>query len=116
MKKVAEQGLSFAEVPPPAERGAGYLRKSDGILLEGKQVRLEFIGQHREYWPVAVLCRVLEVTRVANYKWLHRKYSKTQVKQNRFVNEIKKIHAFPRYQDDGSPRMYRELVHQGVDC
>lgn len=79
-------------------------------------MRLEFIGQHRKCWPVAVLCRVLEVTRAAYYKWRQRKPSKTQTKQKQIVNEIKRIHAFPRFQDYGSPRMHRELVQQGVDC
>jgi len=32
------------------------------------------------------------------------------------VSEIKRIHALPRHQDYGSPRMHRELVSQGIEC
>lgn len=32
------------------------------------------------------------------------------------VSEIKRIHALPRHQDYGSPRMHRELINQGVAC
>ena len=32
------------------------------------------------------------------------------------VAEIKRIHALPRHDDYGSPRMHRELIHQGVEC
>lgn len=79
-------------------------------------MRLEFIGQHRKCWPLTVLCRVLEVTPAAYYKWRQRKPSPTETKQKQIVNEIKRIHAIPRFQDYGSPRMHRELVQQGVDC
>ena len=79
-------------------------------------MRLKFIAEHRTCWPVTVLCRVLKVTRAAFYKWLGRKPSATQDKQKLIVNEIKRIHALPRRQDYGSPRLHRELVSQGVEC
>lgn len=79
-------------------------------------MRLKFVKEHRKRWPVDVLCRVLEVTRAAFYKWLGRKPSPTQEKQKLIITEIKRIHALPRHQDYGSPRMHRELVKQGVDC
>jgi len=59
---------------------------------------------------------VLEVTRAAFYKWLGRKPSATLEKQDLIVSEIKRIHALPRHQDFGSPRMHRVLVSQGVEC
>lgn len=63
-----------------------------------------------------MLCRALEVTRAGYYKWLGRKPSKTETKQKRIVNEIKRIHSFPRHQDYGSPRIHRALTRLGVDC
>lgn len=63
-----------------------------------------------------MLCRTLEVTRAAFYKWLRRKPSATQEKQKLIVSEAKRIHALPRHQDYGSPRMHRELVNQGIEC
>ncbi len=62
-----------------------------------------------------MLCRVLQVTRAAFYKWLNRNPSTTQTKQKKIVNEIKRISCLPRHQDYGSPRMHRELIHQGTD-
>lgn len=63
-----------------------------------------------------MLCRVLQVTRAAFYKWLGREPSNTQKRQKRIVNEIKRIHSLPRHQDYGSPRIHRELVQQGTNC
>jgi len=59
---------------------------------------------------------VLQVTRAPFYKWLGRKPSATQEKQDLIVSEIKRIHGLPRHQDYGSPRIYRELVNQGIGC
>ena len=72
--------------------------------------------EHRKQWPIEVLCRVLQVTRAAFYKWLTRKKSPTQEKQQVIVSEIKRIAALPRHQNYGSPRIHRELVSQGIHC
>lgn len=63
-----------------------------------------------------VLCRTLQVTRAAFYKWLKAGTSKTQTRQKQIVNEIKRIHSLPRHQDYGSPRIHRELLNQGTKC
>ena len=78
-------------------------------------MRLKFIAKHRSRWPLTVLCRVLEVTRAAFYKWLKRTPNPTQQKQQQIVKEIKQIHARPRHQDYGSPRIHQTLVKQGID-
>ena len=65
---------------------------------------------------IEVLCRVLQVTRAAFYKWLTRKKSPTQEKQQVIVSEIKRNAALPRHQNYGSPRIHRELVSQGIHC
>ena len=65
---------------------------------------------------MSVLCRVLEVTRAAFYKWLGRRPTKTEEKQKQIVHEIKRIHSLPRHQDYGSPRIHQELISQGVKC
>jgi len=79
-------------------------------------LRLKFISEHRKRWPISIMCRVLQVTRAAFYKWLSRVTSPTQQKQKQIVTEIKRIHSLPRHQDYGSPRIHRELVKQGTDC
>jgi transposase InsO family protein len=75
---------------------------------------LKFIAEHRTCWPVTVLCRVLKVTRAAFYKWLGRKPSPTETRQKQIVTEIRQIHALPRHQDYGSPRIHRQLISQGT--
>jgi len=49
-------------------------------------------------------------------KWLGRKPSATQGKQDLIVSEIKRIHGLPCHQDDGNPRLHRELVNRDIDC
>ena len=63
-----------------------------------------------------MLCRVLQVTRSAFYKWQTRTPSPTQDKRKQIVNEIQRIHTLPRHQDYGSPRLHRELVKHGTAC
>ena len=79
-------------------------------------MRLQFIAEHQHRWPIIVMCRVLEVTRAAFSKWLNRQPSATDQNQKQIVNEIKRIHALPRYRDYGSPRMHSELLAHGVAC
>ena len=79
-------------------------------------MRCAFIKEHENTWPIAVLCRVLEVTRSAFYKWMNRSTTPTQAKQMQILSEIKRVHTLPRHQDYGSPRLHRELLAQGVEC
>jgi len=67
-------------------------------------------------WPIVLMCRVLEVTRAAYYKAIHRTESETQVKQRTIVQEIRRIHALPKRDNYGSPRIHRELVKAGIHC
>ena len=59
---------------------------------------------------------MLQVTRAAFYKWLHRPPSATKQKQSSIVNEIKRIHSLLRHQDYSSLRIHRELTKQGIEC
>ena len=75
-----------------------------------------FIDQHRGQWPIAVLCRVLEVTRAAYYKFINRKTSLTETKQEEIANGIKEIRLEKHNDSYGSPRMHRELLVRGIKC
>ena len=79
-------------------------------------MRLVFIDQHRSQWPIAVLCRVLEVTRAAYYKFLKRKSSLTKTKQEEITDGIKEIRMEKHNDSYGSPRMHRELLVRGIQC
>ena len=66
-------------------------------------------------WPIAVLCRVLEVSRSGFYAWRSREPSATAVRREEWVGQVTAIHTEVkgRY---GSPRIRAELVARGVEC
>lgn len=41
----------------------GNIKKSHSVLREPKDVRFAFIRAHRDRWPIADLCRVLQVSK-----------------------------------------------------
>lgn len=48
------------------------LKKGGHLLLAPKQVRFEFIENHREAFPVTRMCSVLDVSRSGYYAWRER--------------------------------------------
>jgi len=74
-----------------------------------------FIDQHKDQWPVRLLCETLEVSPAGYYAWLQRPVSELQQRRDALVVEIRAIHAEvkARY---GSPRMQKELVARGQEC
>ena len=75
-------------------------------------MKYAFIKEHRERWPIATICRVLRVARSGYYAWLVRKPSARQMRQEKLVVRIRRVHAEHRgvY---GSPRVHRVLKAQG---
>jgi putative transposase len=78
-------------------------------------VIFSFIEQHREVWPVAVMCNTLGVSPAGFYAWLQRPKSAQQQRRDALLVEIRAVHAEVK-QRYGSPRIYKELQAQGVDC
>jgi putative transposase len=76
-------------------------------------VRFQWIDDHRESWPVDVLCRILDVSRSGYYAWRERPESKRSQRQRELVEEMKSIHQEYRKDSYGSPRMHKELVKRG---
>jgi putative transposase len=74
-----------------------------------------FIDQHKDGWPVRLLCETLEVSPAGYYAWRQRPRSEQQQRRDTLVVEIRTIHAEvkARY---GSPRIHKELVARGLDC
>ena len=75
-------------------------------------MKYAFVKDHRERWPIASICRVLQVTRSGYYAWRARKPSERQVRQERLVVKIRRVHLEHR-QVYGSPRVHRVLKGQG---
>jgi transposase InsO family protein len=78
-------------------------------------VTFHFIEEHREQWPVRVLCDALDVSPAGYYAWRDRPASARQQEQRAMLVEIRAVHAEykARY---GSPRVHAELVARGHDC
>jgi transposase InsO family protein len=74
-----------------------------------------FIDQHKDQWPVRLLCETLEVSTAGYYAWRHRPVSDQQQRRDALTVEIKAIHAAvkARY---GSPRVHAELKARGHVC
>ena len=75
-------------------------------------MRFAFIKDNRDAWPVAVQCRVLDVSRAGFYAWLDRPESARAAARRELTDAIRAAHAECRgvY---GSPRVTVELAARG---
>ncbi len=74
-----------------------------------------FIEEHRDQWPVRLLCDALDVSPAGYYAWRGRPASARQQRQDALLVEIRAIHAeFKACY--GSPRVHAELAARGQDC
>ena len=67
-----------------------------------------FIDEHKDQWPVRLLCETLEVSPAGYYAWRQRPRSAQEQRQDTLLVQIRAIHAEvkARY---GSPRIHAEL-------
>jgi transposase InsO family protein len=72
-----------------------------------------FIEAHRRKYPVTVMCRVLEVSKSGYYAWRGRPESERSRANQALVEQIRIAEKVGRG-TYGSPRVYRELVANGV--
>ncbi len=74
-----------------------------------------FIDEHRDQWPVRLLCDALGVSAAGYYAWRDRPAGARQQRHDALLVEIRAIHAEvqARY---GSPRVHAELNARGHDC
>ena len=77
-------------------------------------MRFAFIREHRGRWPVALMCRVLRVSRNGFYDYVCRPRNggKHARRREELTPKVEKIHAENR-QVYGSPRITRALQGQG---
>ena len=75
-----------------------------------------WVEERRPEYPVAVLCRVLGVSRAGYYAWRTRSPSDTARRRDQLADTIRAIHGEPHKDTYGSPRMARELTARGVAC
>lgn len=75
-------------------------------------MRFRFIEREKAEYPVAVMCRVLEVTRGGYYAWRQRPESARAQRNRALSEEIRLAHTASRC-TYGSPRVHQQLVAQG---
>lgn len=78
-------------------------------------MKYAFVDSQKEYYPVATLCRVLEVSRRGYYDWVQRPVSAQQKANRQLLSEIKRVFEETR-EVYGAPRIYKELKETGYFC
>jgi putative transposase len=75
-------------------------------------VKFSFVQDHRRLWPVAAICRVLQVSRSGFFAWRRRGPSRRRRRQEELIEKIKAAHLENR-ELYGSPRVHRALLIDG---
>jgi putative transposase len=75
-------------------------------------VKFQFIQHHREYFPVRLMCRVLDASPSGFYDWLRRPESPRAAEDRALVAKIQAVHSESR-QTYGSPRVHASLKAEG---
>jgi len=71
------------------------------------------VSEHQVYYPVATMCRVLEISTSGYYAWRQRPLSRRAREDARLRARIETIHTESRG-TYGSPRVHAELAEAGV--
>jgi putative transposase len=71
-----------------------------------------FIEDHRELYPVRLMCAVLEVSPAGYYAWRERPVSRRSAANRGLLDDIQRIHR-DNHGCYGSPRIHIELKAQG---
>jgi putative transposase len=77
-------------------------------------MRFQFIDDHREF-PTTRMCTVLDVSPSGYYVWRGRPPSKREMANRELCKKIETVYN-DSHETYGSPRIYRDLKKQGVDC
>ncbi|MCB0706412.1 MAG: IS3 family transposase, partial [Saprospiraceae bacterium] len=92
----------------------GNLKKGYRHLLQDRREIYKFIENHRNQFPVEMMCRVMDVNRSGYYAWRNRPVSNRSAENQRLTEQIRNI-FYASKQIYGSPRITQELKAQGVD-
>jgi len=75
-------------------------------------MRFRLIEDHREIWPVRVMCKALSVSPSGYYAWRSRPDSPRQIADRALLVDIRRVHAQHR-ERYGAPRIYAQLRAEG---
>jgi hypothetical protein len=75
-------------------------------------MRFRLIEDHREIWPVRVMCEALSVSPSGYYAWRSRPDSPRKIANRALLVDIRRVHAQHR-ERYGAPRIYAQLRAEG---
>lgn len=78
-------------------------------------MRFQFILDHRQSYPIQLMCRVLKVSRSGYYAWRKRKPSARQM-ANDFLLALIRLHHRKSRGTYGSRRIHAALQRDGIRC
>ena len=78
-------------------------------------MKYQFIEEHRQEYPVTLMCRVLEVARNGYYRWRKQPLSARKVADLVLSSHIRDIFEQSR-KTYGSYRIHADLADQGIRC
>lgn len=78
-------------------------------------MKLSWIAEHKEEFPVQAMCRLLGVKRSGYYNWRGREPSKREVDDVELLSAIKEAFVVSR-ETYGSPRVFSVLRNAGIAC
>ena len=95
-----------------AAHGARHFKKVDRDLCRDTDMSFRFIEDHRDSYPVRLMCAVLEVSPAGYYAWRERPVSERTKSSAALLAAIRQVHqdSCGRY---GSPRVHAALHRQG---
>ncbi len=78
-------------------------------------MKFQFIQEHRDKYPISVMCHVLEVSASGFYAWRKRPLCARKREDGELAQRIEE--AFEQHRRVyGSPRLHAELQAQGIHC
>lgn len=95
-----------AEIAP--ENGAGDPGKGDGLVRQRIELKYQFIAREKKAYPVALLCRILDVSRTGFYDFQRRRQRPPDGERAALLAAEKQI-AESSHCSYGSRRMARAL-------
>jgi transposase InsO family protein len=75
-------------------------------------MRFRLIADHRDVWPVRVMCDALSVSPSGFYAWRSRSESPRKIANRELLVDIRRVHAQHR-ERYGAPRIHAELRAEG---
>jgi putative transposase len=78
-------------------------------------MKYQFIANHRQDYPISIMCRILQVSVSGYYAWQKRAPSRRSQEDARLSERIEQIYHANR-QVYGSPRIHAALQAEGQSC